>query len=191
MTAYLLAGPAAEPISLAEAKAHCRIDHDEEDGLLATLIAAARIHVEATTARALLTQSWRLAIDAWPACRQLALPVAPAAALLAVTTYDADGNAHEIDTGQFGLDGAVSPAWLLLPETVAGMPALRQRHGIHIDYSAGFGEEADAVPADLRQAILLLVGYWFENRDTADPPNGPAGPPALAPLLAPYRRVSL
>ncbi|WP_162783826.1 baseplate multidomain protein megatron [Devosia naphthalenivorans] len=57
MTSYLLAGPAGEPVSLAEAKAFLRVDDGAEDGLIGTLIGAARLHVEGVTGRALLAQS--------------------------------------------------------------------------------------------------------------------------------------
>lgn len=191
MTAYLLAGPAAEPISLAEARAYCRVDDETEDGLLSTLIAAARIHVEAVTGRALITQSWRLVLDAWPAAGCVALPVAPAASLTAVTAYDPDDVAHDIDTGQFRLDGMAVPARLQKPGAVDGLPVLRWRGGLEIDYAAGYGAAGEDVPEDLRQAVRLLVGYWFDNRDTAAAPNGPDGAPGLARLLAPYRRMSL
>jgi uncharacterized phiE125 gp8 family phage protein len=191
MTAYLLAGPAAEPISLAEAKAHCRVDDDAEDGLMATLIAAARIHVEAASGRALIAQSWRLVLDAWPRDGVVRLPVGPATALTAVTAYDADDTPHELATGQFRLDGAGVPALLLAPPAVEGMPALRSRRGIEIDFVAGYGEAGTDVPEDLRQAVRVLVGYWFENRDVAVAPNGADGPAGLARLLTPYRRVAL
>ena len=67
MISYLLAGPAGEPVSLAEAKAFLRLDSDAEDGLLATLIAAARLHIESVSGKALLRQTWRLVLDDWPA----------------------------------------------------------------------------------------------------------------------------
>src|SRR5690242_18760477 len=62
MTSYLIAGPGEEPVSLAEAKAFARIDGSDEDALVGALIAAARLHVESLTGRALITQTWRLVL---------------------------------------------------------------------------------------------------------------------------------
>jgi uncharacterized phiE125 gp8 family phage protein len=66
MPSILLTAPAAEPLSLAEAKAFLRVEHDDDDGVIAALIAGARLYVEGQTRRALLTQTWRLVLDAWP-----------------------------------------------------------------------------------------------------------------------------
>lgn len=66
MPAILLTPPAAEPLSLAQAKAFLRVEHDDDDELIAALIAGSRLHIEAQTRRALMTQSWRLVRDAWP-----------------------------------------------------------------------------------------------------------------------------
>lgn len=190
MTAYLLAGPAEEPVALAEAKAFLRLDDDAEDALVATLIAAARLHIEGTTARAMLAQTWRLVLDAWPAGREVPLPVGPALSLVAVTAYDDDGEAHALELTQFELE--TSAPRLLLPPEVAGMPVLQDRHGIEIDYVAGYGESAADVPADLRQALLALVAYWFEQRDAVViAGSGSVVPAGFERLVAPYRRARL
>jgi gp6-like head-tail connector protein len=165
MTSYLLAGPGEEPVTLAEAKAWCRIDGTDDDALVTALIAAARLHVESGTGRALLDQSWRLTLE----CARgllVELPVVPVGAVVAAT---ADGTA---------IDVIVQGDCVLLP--AAGYRQLQ------IDYTAGYGG-TDDVPADLKQAILLLVAYWFENRDTtvAETPGG------VERLLAGYRRVRL
>lgn len=190
MTSYLLAGPATEPVSLAEAKAHARIDGDAEDGLVETLIAAARIHIESLTARALIAQGWRAVLDAWPTSRVVNLPVSPLMALTTVTAYDADGAGTELDLAQFQME--VAPARLLLPLAVDGAPTLRERQGLEIDYVAGYGADAEDVPADLRQALLALVAYWYQNRDAVVI----AGSGALVPsgfdrMVAPYRVVRI
>ena len=185
MISYLLAGPATEPVTLAEAKAFLRLDDSAEDTLVATLIAAARLHIEATTGRALLSQSWRMVLDGWPQERAVRLPVSPLLSLTTVMAYDEAGGAHAIGLAQFQTEAA--PARLLLPATVEGMPVLRQRQGIEIDYTAGYGNGASDVPADLRQALLVLVGSWFEHRDSASEPI-PAG---FGRLVAPYRAVRL
>ena len=85
MISYLLAGPAEEPVSLAEARAFLRVDDTAEDGLITTLIGAARLHVEGVTGRALLAQSWRVVLDAWPDDRQVRLPVTPFMAVTEIT----------------------------------------------------------------------------------------------------------
>jgi uncharacterized phiE125 gp8 family phage protein len=185
MISYLLAGPALEPVTLAEAKAFLRVDDGAEDALVATLITAARLHVEATIGRALLSQGWRVVLDWWPAEHVVRLPVGPLLSITAVTAYDEAGGAHVIELAQFSTEAA--PARLLLPPTVDGMPVLRRRQGLEIDYTAGYGNAANDVPADLRQALLVLVGSWFENRDSASE----AVPAGFERLVAPYRRVRL
>mgnify|MGYP000365478232 CR=1 FL=1 len=58
--------PAVEPISLAEAKAHLRVDTSADDSLITSLIVAARKYFEERTRRSLITQSWKLTLDDFP-----------------------------------------------------------------------------------------------------------------------------
>jgi uncharacterized phiE125 gp8 family phage protein len=188
MTSYLLAGPAEEPVSLAEAKGFLKVDDTAEDGLITTLIGAARLHVEGVTGRALLAQSWRVVLDGWPESRQVRLPVTPLMAVTEINAYDEAGAAHELPLDQFLRE----PDRLLLPATVAGMPVLRERQGLEIDYVAGFGTEPADVPADIRQALLLLVGHWHEHRDAVIVAgSGSVVPSGFDRMVAGYRRVRL
>jgi uncharacterized phiE125 gp8 family phage protein len=187
MISYLLAGPAEEPVSLAEAKAFLRLDADTEDGLVTTLIAAARLHVESVTGRALVTQSWRAVLDGWPTGRAVPLPVSPLVELTAVRAFDDQDDEHELALGQFQLE----PARVLLPRAITGMPALRERLGLEIDYIAGFGDAAD-VPADLKRALLALVAHWFEHRDAVIVAgSGAVVPLGFDRLVDGYRQVRL
>jgi hypothetical protein len=158
MTSYLIAGPGEEPVALAEAKTFCRIDGTDEDALVSALIAAARLHVESLTGRALIEQTWRLVLET-PRGLVIELPVVPALAIV-----DAP-------------DGAVLQGdAVLLAEAVAPLT---------IDYTAGYGEAED-VPPDLRQAVLTLVAYWYEHRDSLT-----TAPLGFERLVASYRRVRL
>ena len=187
MISYLLAGPAEEPVSLVEAKAFLKVDDAAEDGLIGTLIAAARLHVESVTGRAMVFQSWRLVLDAWPGGRTVTLPVGPVDALTAVTVFDEDDEAHELGLAQF----SVQAGRLMLPRDISG-PALRPRLGLEIDYMAGFGTEPEEVPSDIRQALLLLVGYWFEHRDAVIVAgSGAVVPTGFDRLVGGYKRVRL
>jgi hypothetical protein len=158
MTSYLIAGPGEEPVSLAEAKAFCRIDGAEDDALVGALIAAARLHVESITGRALIVQTWRLVLHC-PAGTVIVLPVVPAMALVEAP----DGAVLQGDS-------------VLLAEPVAELS---------IDYTAGYGGAAD-VPLDLKQAVLTLLAYWYEHRDSLT-----TAPIGFERLIAGYRRVRL
>ena len=191
MTTYLLAGPAEEPVSLAEARAFLRVDDTAEDELIATLIAAARIHVESVTSRALLSQSWRLALEEWPASGAVGFPITPVLQLVAVRYFGALGEPHEIDLAEVTTDLAAGRAFLPAAPTLVSAP-LRRQHEVELDFTAGFGESADDVPADLRQAMLMLVAYWFEHRDAVVVAgSGSIVPGGFDQLVARYRRVRL
>lgn len=192
MTSYLLAGPAQEPVSLAEMKAHLRVTDEAEDGLIEALIVAARVHVESLTSRALLAQTWRLVLDGWPESRVIRLPVSPMITLTEIRCYDAEGGELQVGIEQFLPDGQASPARIICPATIEGAPVLRERMGIEIDYVAGFGTELEEVPADLLQSLKTLVAYWYENRDSVLVTGaGAAVPAGFERLVSAYRRVRL
>jgi len=158
MTSYLIAGPGEEPVSLAEAKAYARVDGGDEDALVSALVAAARLHVESLTGRALVSQTWRLVLTC-VAGRVVPLPVVPAMALVAAP------------------EGAVLQGDSVL--------LARPVDELTVDYTAGYGAAAD-VPQDLRQAVLTLVAYWYEHRDSVT-----TAPLGFERLVANYRRVRL
>ncbi|MGI8525863.1 MAG: head-tail connector protein [Pseudolabrys sp.] len=189
MPSILLTPPAIEPLSLAEAKAWLRVEHDDDDGVIAALIAGARLHVEAQTRRALITQSWRLVLDGWPQRGRIEVRPAPLRTLIAARVFDPDGMAHDVDTQAFVPDLAnaalVFALWALpLPGRIAA--------GVELDVTVGYGDAAADVPAPLRQAIRVLIAHWYENRALVTTgPNFSALPASVSALLAPYRMVAL
>src|SRR6185295_11579020 len=104
MSSILLTPPAVEPVTLAEAKAYLRVEHDDDDDVIGALIAGARIHVEAQTRRALITQTWRLSHDLWPPDGRLAVVPVPLNAIVAARVYAEDGTPQSIDTQAFTID---------------------------------------------------------------------------------------
>ncbi len=192
MTTVLLSGPAVEPITLAEAKAHLRVDVSSEDTLIQSLIMASRLHIEAALDLALVTQSWRYRRDAWPSARALAMPLRPIQGLTSVTIYALDDTSQTLDPDDFILDGAANPARLVWRG--AGTPPTPGRavNGIEIDFVAGFGDAATDVPQPIRQALLLLVAHWYENREPVEiGATATAIPKTVSEMLSPYRRRQL
>ena len=190
MSAILLSGPAVEPVTIEEAKAFLRVEHDDDDDVIAALIAGARVHVEAQTRRALITQSWRLVRDAWPSAGRVPVLPAPLRALTAARIFRLDGTAQTLDAAAFTADKSNAPGWI----TYSGTPPApgRMAAGIELDVTVGYGDTVEDVPADLRQAIRILVSHWYENRGLIALGSGIAVlPKTVAALLASYRVVSL
>ena len=188
MSSILLTAPAVEPLSLAEAKAFLRVEHADDDDVIAALISASRIHVEAQTRRALITQNWRLTIDNWPADGRLKVAPAPLRELAAARVYDVGGAAHPIDTNSFVVDAGAS---VLAFAPWALPPPGRIAAGIELDVVAGYGDAASDVPEPLRQAIRMLTAHWYDNRGLAASGAGAILPMTVAALIAPYRMLSL
>jgi uncharacterized phiE125 gp8 family phage protein len=190
MPSILLSPPAVEPLSLAEAKAFLRVEHDADDDVITALIAGARIHVEAQTRRALITQSWRLSRDAWPDDGRIAVLPAPLRSLEAARVWRLDGTTQAIDADAFALDAASAPAVLSFAAGALPAPG-RAVAGIELDIEAGYGDAAADVPQPLRQAIRVLVSHWYENRGVVAASGAAVLPQSVAALIAPYRVLSL
>jgi uncharacterized phiE125 gp8 family phage protein len=186
MSAILLNAPAFEPVTLEDAKAFLRVEHDDDDDTIAALIAAARIHVEAQTHRALITQSWRLTRDAWPADGRIDVRPSPLQSLDVVRVYDGDGEAAVLDLQGFIVDTA-NAALVFAPWSPV-QPG-RVAAGIELDVTCGYGDDPDDVPEPLRQAIRMMVAHWYDNRAAAE--RTAMLPAGVATLVAPYREVAL
>jgi uncharacterized phiE125 gp8 family phage protein len=188
MSSLLLTAPAVEPLTFAEAKAYLRVEHTDDDDLIGALIASSRIHVEAQTRRALVSQGWRLSFDAWPADGRLPVRPAPLQTLTAARVYDFNGVAQTVDLQAFVPDTAGSllafaPWALPQPGRIAA--------GIELDVTVGYGAAASDVPEPLRHAIKILIAHWYENRGLATIGAVTVLPTTAAALIAPYRMVSL
>jgi uncharacterized phiE125 gp8 family phage protein len=191
MSSILLTPPAVEPLSLAEAKAWLRVEHDDDEALIAALVSSARTHVEALTRRALIAQTWRLVRDAWPPNGRLEIYPAPLRQVLVARVYDAAGATQSIDPQAFTIDNAAAPSVIAFAPRALPQPG-RAVAGIEIDLVAGYGTTASAVPEPLKQAIRQLVAQWYENRGAGAPGESALRVPApVAALIASYRVLSL
>ena len=191
MPSILLTGPAVEPVTLGQAKQFIRVEHDDDDDIIAALIAGSRIHVETQTRRALITQSWRLVRDVWPELGCVPVLPVPLRTLDAARVYKSDGSTLAIDLAAFTVDKAAAPARLAFMRGALPVPG-RAVAGIEIDVTCGYGAAPENVPAPLRQAIRLLVAHWYENRGlVAIGQQIAVLPQTVAALIAPYRVLAL
>lgn len=185
MTYAQLTPPTAEPLTLAEVKAHLRLDEAQEDALLAALITTASEHLERETGLCLMRQTWRLYLDDWPSDGIIKIARSPVQVIQAVTVFDAQGAPLQVPLEDHLLDGTGRPArlWLRHPPTPG-----RSLNGIEIDFTAEFGEAGTDVPDTLKRAMLIHIGHMFAFRGVISPEQQPAGiPDGYERLIAPYR----
>jgi uncharacterized phiE125 gp8 family phage protein len=184
MSLLQLVPPAEEPISLSDLKAHLRVAETAEDAALQGFIRAARRAVEARGGLSLVSQKWRLSFDAPPA-RVITLPRAPVAAIDAVAAIT-DAGAQAVAADLYAVDiGATGRL-----KTLGPWPSGRTIAGYRIDFTAGWPSAA-AVPEELKLALRMLAGHFFENREGAQAERIFAVPQAVDALIAPFRQVRL
>lgn len=154
--------PAAEPLTTADAKAHCRVDHSDDDTLIASYSAAARSLVEAMTGTRLYTQTVSFKTDDWSDL--LNLPIAPVQSISSIAYTDTAGDV-------ITLAGTVYETRLdlLEPRIVLKYgqtwPTIREGSLITVTAVVGYGA-AGAQPADLMHGLKLIVGDMYAHRET-------------------------
>jgi uncharacterized phiE125 gp8 family phage protein len=180
--------PITAIVSLVEAKLHCRVDHNDDDTLISGLIEAATSHLDGwqgILGRAVVTQTWRQDFEGFG--YPMRLPVGPVQSIVSVGYQDASG-----------ADQVVSPAdYSILSDEIGAFVALNygkswpsvgtRADAVRITYVAGL----PTPPAAIKQAMLLLIGHWYEHREAVASGNMSEVPMAVNSLIASFRTPML
>jgi len=200
-------GPTTEPVTLEEAKLHLRVDYSEDDSLISALISAAREVVEGKLRRSIFAQSYILTLDQFPYPTQMltsspsqredylfpslyfayyaiTIPVSRVVSVGSISMKDADGETVTLDGSLYHVDVNSDPA-RIVPRNGSTWPyATNYIPGsISIAFTAG-GWDADTVPTSIKQAMLLLIGHWYANREAVTETKLTTLPLAVDCLLA-------
>ncbi len=189
MSLTLMVPPALEPVSLVQIKEHLRIDHALEDALIGAYTKAARMHVEASLSKILVEQEWRINFDFLPVGETIELPITPVISVNSVHYYPQQGGPVNISAFDYDADLDSEIARFCLRRS-AGTQR-RKFGGYEMEVTAGYGPAPEDVPDDLRQAIMLLVAHWYENREAANSIIRDSMPHGIKALLNFHRRVRL
>ena len=194
--------PATEPVTLALARQHCRIDSDHDDALLAMYLTGARLEAEAYLNRALFTQRLRYSVTwapapatvplvppivlplAWPPLirRPLELPRAAPGQSVDQVMWGPLDDLTLADPADYQVNLDAEPAYIaILPQMVS---RLNPQQSVVVEYTAGYDDaDPDMVPMPIRNALLVGAAHYYENRGDV-----PAEmPKAFYRLLDPYR----
>ncbi len=194
MRSVLIADPVLEPVSLAEAKLHLRVDLSNEDALIAGLIVTARELCELRTRRSFIEQTWEGRLDCfpsesvgywsranryfgpgdaryWPGSRTgtIVFDHPPLISVESIQYVDANGATQTLATSEYdvsaGTPGRARPKALKQwPGTRAG-----RMDAVIVTYKAGYSEDPILVPASIRSAMLLTIGHLYLNREDVVP----------------------
>jgi uncharacterized phiE125 gp8 family phage protein len=168
-----VSGPVLEPLTVAEAKLHCRVEIPEDDALFADWIRQAREMIESALDVACITQTLKLYLDEFPEW-ELVLPRPPLRSVSGISYVDSDGVTQTLSASLYRVDaksrpGRITPAW------GEAWPATRQvTNAVNVTFVAGHGDSGADCPAAVRQAIRLCVGKWNEFREDLVAGSAPA-----------------
>lgn len=201
MRLTLITAPAAEPISPAEATTHLKGDGlgwpAAETTLVTALVAAARGHAERITQRQLITATWKVKYDRFPRDWRcpLTIPLPPLLTVTGIQYLDGNGALQTWSSSDYVVDAPAGPYALegrIYPAFAKDYPSTCDRaDAVIITFTAGYGPAAADVPQAIKQAMYLMIGHWYENRETVAIGETPNEIPWSAEaLLAPFQRLS-
>lgn len=186
MALKLITPPEAEPVSLADAKAHMRIDTGDDDVMISALITAARQEAEKITRRALITQTWELVLDSFPC--EFHLPYPTLQSVESIKHLDTDGVEQTLSAAHYLVDADTEPARVVPAYGQVWPSTINQIAAVRIRYIAGYGDADTDIPTAIKQWIMIKVATLYENREATAPIKLEATP-FVDGLLDEYRIV--
>lgn len=180
-------------IPVAEFKDHLRLgtgfaDDGVQDNVLDAYLRAAMAAIEARTGKMLITRGFSWTLTAWRDLAAQALPTAPVSAITSLTITDRLGAEEIIAPDRYVLEQDMHRPRLV--STGICLPAIPVAGSAVIAFEAGFGPGWADVPADLKQAVLLLAAHFYEHRNDTGASNGEM-PFGVSALIGRYRIVRL
>ena len=171
---YGVTVPAAEqPVTLAEAKAWCKVTHTNDDDLITGLIVAATLRAEMYTNRVFVSRTFTGKFE----CLELSdyekgpffqVRRAPLISLTFIKVY-VDDVLTTISSDDYNLKQTSGFSRIIFEE-INDSPDLIP-YPYEISFTAGYGEDGD-VPELIKVAIKDAVAYWYQNRgDCGDLPK--------------------
>ncbi|HWB00592.1 MAG TPA: head-tail connector protein [Pirellulales bacterium] len=187
----LISPPAVEPVSLAEAKLWAKIEFDDDDDLINSLITTAREYAETYTKRQFITATWQMTLDQFPVLgpqwsiigAPILLPYPKLQSVGTITYTDMAGDVQTLDPSLYLVDTDSMPG-RIVRAYAQPWPVIRPiPQSVKIPFTAGYGDSPDDVPAKLKTAIKLLVNHWYKNRDAVTSYSSAPLPLAVETLL--------
>ena len=159
----LVTAPESEPVTLAQAKEHLNVDHTDSDDYITRILKAARQYVEKRSGYQCMSASWALYLDEFPSSAVIYIEKKPVTAISKVEYYATDDATEytELSSSDYHTDIISGPARVKIEDTPSSVGD--KLNAVKVSFTAGHSS-ADDVPENLKQAILVLLGHLYENR---------------------------
>jgi len=159
---HTITGTTDSPISLAEAKHHLRVDGSDDDTYIANLILTATDRAESFQRRTYMQRQRTYVLDSFPPI--IRPPYPPLVSVDSIKYIDTNGVEQTLDSAEYDVDITTEPG-RIKPAYEKSWPSIRTvMNAVTITYTAGYASK-DAVPFDIKAAILLIIGHLYENRE--------------------------
>ena len=163
-------GPAVEPITLADAKAHLRVTTttttDVDSVYINGLITVARKKVESYLNRKLVWQMWDIYWDRWPAGDYITLPFGNLKTVTSVKYTDSDSTQSTLSSTKYTVDIYSNEGRVVL---VGGnsWPSdnLFEANPITIKFKCGFSSSRANIPEPIKHAVKVELSGLYEQRE--------------------------
>ena len=170
MALKLETAPANPVLALDDVKDHLRVTGNDEDDYIASLIEAVRGHFEGPFGllkRCLVDQTWKFYLDDFTS--EIEMPLPPLNSVEHIKYYDTDGVQQTLSTDVYDVDDKSEMGRIVL-KSGQSWPAVEIGiNKVEIEFIAGYGADDTAIPDDLRHAMLLIIGHYYENREDTAP----------------------
>ena len=155
--------PTEEPLSVKEVKLFLKEEQETNNALIKNMIVGARKICEAKTNRRLVTQTITLYLDEFPD-DEIEIQGSPIQSITHVKYYDTDNALQTLDSSNYQIDTTTEPARFDISYS-GTFPSTYDRFGAaQITFVAGYGLGI-SVPDNIKQAMYLMIGHWYENRE--------------------------
>ena len=213
----LVTDAASEPVTLADAKAFCRVDITDDDTLITSLITSARKRVEKDTGLALLTQTWVCVYDRWPDQAQngmsgpwwdgvregpismlnssgvVRIPKRPFQSVTQIQIRDAYSSLTTVDPTLYFVEASDYMGRIIRKlGAVWPIVVMPPSSAIEITFKCGFDATPyTGIPDDLIQAVKFLIKNWYDQRDMIVDGRATPVPHSYDDLIASWRSMRL
>ena len=155
--------PAAEPMTLSEAKTWLKIDSDTtEDALVTSLIVSARQTAESFCNRAFITQTIAQSFDT---LSEFNLVRSPVQSITSITYLDANGTSQTLSTDVYELNTYSYPNSIRLKHNQVFPSTSDVVGNVIVTYVAGYGDASTDIPNLIIDACKVIVRDYYKNRD--------------------------